>query len=273
MKHSGVGRVTTYWVQPILSALRKNHADAMAFSWVSLRGTDRIFYARRDSLRLAEIEATARIQERNGRRRTLVKIQGTGVRWRHTPRRYAELLHPSRWREVDAEFGFGNRENPLAPFAHCAADQSLYPFGSRVQIRAIKRPDGGWKFDHAYVADTGDAITGELRIDLFVGFPWNAAAISREQLHVSIETPPDLGRLMNPKNPRGVQRLLNRIGDFHLAVDGIIGPLTRGALTRFQTDAGAVPPVEIGRAGGAGTAFHLLTAAELRDPAKARVGS
>ena len=116
-------------------------------------------------------------------------------------------------------------------------------------------------FDHAYVADTGDAITGELRVDLFVGFPCNAATISREELHVSIQTPPDLGRMFNPKNPRGVQRLLNRIGDLDLVVDGIVGPKTAAALEDFQFFAQDVPSVEHGRTGGAGTAFHLLTAA------------
>lgn len=270
MKHFGIGQVTTYWTAKITPAYGPDDPHRMTFSWTSKRGTDRRFHANRESLRLAEIEATAYIQDRNVQR-TLVKVQRSGVRWRHSPRRFSELLHPSRWREVDAEFGLGNRENPLAPFAHCAADQSLYPFGSRVEIRAIKRPNrnGNWAFDHAYVADTGDAITGELRVDLFVGFRQNAAAVARERLHVSIETPPDLGRMFNPARPRGVQRLLNRIGDFHLAVDGIIGPLTRGALTCFQSGLGKdqMPPVEIGRTGGAATAFHLLTEAKLRDSA------
>ncbi|HVY03075.1 MAG TPA: MltA domain-containing protein, partial [Caulobacterales bacterium] len=95
--------------------------------------------------------------------------------------------HPQRARKVmesDASFVFfrelpvgdpslgapGAQGVPLTPMASIAVDRKLHPFGAPFYI-ATRTPDSGAPLDRLFIAqDTGGAIAGPVRADIFFGF-------------------------------------------------------------------------------------------------------
>lgn len=79
--------------------------------------------------------------------------------------------HKIYWSKGKFKYGKGNKGNPLTPFVSVAADQSLYPFGTKLYIpaaRGLKLP-GGKVHDGIFVVDdVGSAIKGN-HLDFFTG--------------------------------------------------------------------------------------------------------
>jgi len=243
--------------------------------WTDRDGVEQVFVAQDRSLRLAEIEGSAWIADAEGRRRPLSADGGT--LWTPTRRPYQKLFRPGRWRETPwAPYGLGNRSNPLVPWVHCAADQRLHPYGSRVIVPAFaggKLPDGRVFDGRMRVADVGAAIQGPLRFDWMVGDETDDRALERplrrRLIDAHVEAPADVPAGLDPLTARGLQRLLRPLG-FDLGtsgpagdgVDGKIGPLTLAALARAQAAWEAIPTRELGRWPiGAVTCWFLRAAA------------
>jgi len=77
----------------------------------------------------------------------------------------------SLWQKSKHEYGIGNRNNALEPFVSIAADQTIYPFGTRIYIpsaKGVKLPDGSLHDGWFRVDDVGGAIKGN-HIDVFIG--------------------------------------------------------------------------------------------------------
>jgi membrane-bound lytic murein transglycosylase A len=107
------------------------------------------------------------------------------------------LAHPGNARAVmesDASFVFfklgatgdpalgavGSEGVALTPQASVAVDAKIHPLGAPF-FGSTTLPDGGVKFDHLFVAqDTGGAIAGPARADIFFGFGPRAEALAGE---------------------------------------------------------------------------------------------
>ena len=62
--------------------------------------------------------------------------------------------------------------NPIEPFHHVAADQSIWPFGSMIYCEEMdgrKTLEGTVHDGYFWVADVGSLIKGRNRFDVFVG--------------------------------------------------------------------------------------------------------
>lgn len=253
---SGRGRMTCYYSQPI-----KAGSD-FDIRWTDKDGVERVFQAEEHSLILAEIEASAHIFDDSGRRRSLAKIGGT-VWDRSQGKKYQKILRPGSWKEtLDAPYGIGNHGNPLAPWVHCAADQSVNPYGSRVTIDALKGLElkklGVTLSGVMWVSDTGDAIKGPNRLDWMVGdyenFQKLPDDLQESTQAVQIDPLPEVPDKLNPLTAVGLQGALKKLG-FDLGswgpnndgIDGKIGATTLQALSRFQGVQPAIPTQEYGR--------------------------
>ncbi|HEX4860874.1 MAG TPA: MltA domain-containing protein, partial [Rhizomicrobium sp.] len=107
------------------------------------------------------------------------------------------LAHPDRARAVmesDASFVFfkeapvgdpalgavGSEGVALTPEASIAVDEKIHPLGAPF-FATTTLPGGAKKFDRLFVAqDTGGAITGPARADVFFGFGPRAEALAGE---------------------------------------------------------------------------------------------
>lgn len=186
------------------------------------------------------------------------------------------------WHELpEGAFGLGNRKNPLVPWVHVAADQKLYPFGSRVFVPAAvgyTTPEGKVLDGYFWVGDTGSAIKGKLRFDLFVGHDpiYDEMMIRGRQWkwrpECYVEKPPKVPAAISPTTAAGMHELLMRLGC--LARPGVPGfsphafmtipEEMRDALVMFQKRYSDIPTAEYGNPLGATTLWFLTqTAADL----------
>jgi 3D (Asp-Asp-Asp) domain-containing protein len=79
--------------------------------------------------------------------------------------------HKIYWSKGKFKYGKGNRGNALEPFVSVAADQSRFPFGTKIYVPAAKglKLPGGKRHDGFFVvADVGSAIKGN-HLDFFTG--------------------------------------------------------------------------------------------------------
>lgn len=227
-------------------------------------------------MRLAEIEAGAHLTDDEGLRRSLARDHGHPPQWDPDAPGYSRLLRPGRWTETpDSPYGLGIRNNPLAPWVHCAADPAIYPFGSRLtvaELEGIETPDGAGLGPHIWVADSGNEITGALRFDWMVGDDATYRALGdvlrSKHYETLVEAPPALPPEMDPGRASGLQRILVRLGhDLGSGgprgdgVDGAPGALTKAALKEFQQTRQEIPALEHGRVTGAVTHWFLAQAA------------
>jgi len=79
--------------------------------------------------------------------------------------------HKIYWAKGKFKYGKGNRGNALEPFVSVAADQKIFPFGTRIYIpeaKGLKLP-GGKVHDGLFIVhDVGSAIKGN-HLDFFTG--------------------------------------------------------------------------------------------------------
>jgi 3D (Asp-Asp-Asp) domain-containing protein len=212
------------------------------------------------SSRTAKVEAAAAMTDKNGNRRVGALI---GNVWHELP---------------EGAFGVGNRKNPLVPWVHVAADQSLYPFGSRVFVPSAvgyTTPEGKVLDGYFWVGDTGGAIKGKLRFDLFVG----PDGVYRDMMERSrmwkwkpetyVEKPPVVPAEISPTTAEGMHELLMRLDCLpRPGVPGFsphafmaIPPEMKDALIVFQKRYADIPTAEYGNPLGATTLWFLTQAA------------
>jgi 3D (Asp-Asp-Asp) domain-containing protein len=225
----GVAKTTVYYPLPL-------KADGGYGEWLRFKsrlGFDRALAVSAKQQRLARIEATA------------ITLDGTVINYDPATKEWTECRFPH---------GVGNRSNPLIPHRIVAADQSLYPFGSRVTLNVPDGPYGEGDAQPFYIGDTGGAIKGPMRFDIFQLDPKDR--IFHGNFWACVEPP-----AMNVTTPRRMQEALELLGHYKGAIDGKFGPISMAALRAFQKKAPAVPEVEYGVRTGAITTFHLAAAA------------
>jgi 3D (Asp-Asp-Asp) domain-containing protein len=184
------------------------------------------------------------------------------------------------WHELpEGAFGIGNRKNPLVPWVHVAADQRLYPFGSRVFMPSAvgyKTPEGRVLDGYFWVADAGSAIKGRLRFDLFVGHDaiytemMARRRLAKPGIECYVEKLPKVPDKISPSTPQGMHELLIRLGCLRApGVEGfsphafmVIPDEMRDALVVFQKRYSEIPPAEYGNPLGATTLWFLTKAAQ-----------
>jgi len=215
------------------------------------------FYLSQEQSKSALMEASIRHTDRSGKVRVGTLVHGV---WQELP---------------EGAYGLGNRKNPLVPWVHVAADQSLYPFGSRVYLPEADgktTPDGKVVDGHFWVGDTGSAIKGRLRFDLFVG---DHKVFSEMMVRVKtiphkfdcyVEPPPSVPKAIRPDNPLGMHELLKRLDCFKTpeAANAVPCPYfskfsdeMKDALITFQKRYKDIPPAEYGCPFGAVTYWFL----------------
>ncbi len=257
-KWSGTGKWTMYYIHEIETVEKERGVPHTVELLTGERVTVNMTPA---SSRTAKVEAAAAMTDKNGNRRVGALI---GNVWQELP---------------EGAFGIGNRKNPLVPWVHVAADQGIYPFGSRVYVPAAvgyTTPEGRVLDGYFWVGDTGSAIKGNLRFDLFVG----PDGVYRDMMERSrmwkwkpdtyVEKLPQVPAAISPTTVEGMHELLIRLGD--LPAPGVPGfephafmampPEMKDALTAFQKKYADIPPAEYGNPLGATTLWFLTKAAQ-----------
>jgi 3D (Asp-Asp-Asp) domain-containing protein len=256
-KFGGAGKWTMYYIHEVETVEKERGVSHTVELLTGERVTVNMTPA---SSRTAKVEAAAAMTDKSGNRRVGALI---GNVWHELP---------------EGAFGLGNRKNPLVPWVHVAADQSLYPFGSRVFVPAAigyTTPEGKVLDGYFWVGDTGSAIKGNLRFDLFVG----PDGVYRDMMErgkmwkwkpdTYVEKPPKVPAEISPTTAEGMHELLMRTGD--LAAPGVPGftphafmsipPEMVAALTSFQKKYPDIPSAEYGNPMGATTIWFLTQAA------------
>jgi|GEM_PF-1164418 len=248
-KWTGPGKFTLYYMEQIdmrtapktvKETAKMADGKRVSFYW---SGTDS---------RNAHMEATVEVIDRKGTRRI-------GTR-----------MDDGSWVELDQDsYGLGNKMNPLAPWRHVAADQSLYPFGSRLYVplsdgkdnpKVRKEPLDGF----FWVADTGGAIKGNLRFDVYVGsesvFHEMGHNAPTKRVEARIEPPPSLPTAWKPVNKDNIKKILQGIG--LLPAGKPSDEDYKIALTKFQKQFKRIPVQELGNDRSAVTYWYLSQAAK-----------
>jgi len=213
--------------------------------------------------REAHMEGTAFIKEADGTRivASMVKV---GV-WKDLP---------SGWH------GKGNRRNPLYPYRSAAADQKIYPYGTRIYLPDAdgwRTPEGQVLDGFLWVSDKGARIKGSRRFDLFVGHEPAYEAIKKMEDTkwrgpVVIDLLPKVPAAWDPQTPAGLARVLSRTtcnseGSFEALKKDIktvrlLGDMSETCLIKFQEQHRQIPELEHGMAFGAITLWYLTQAAD-----------
>ena len=248
----GIARCTVYYPKRVV--LFPEHSRPAGTEPVTLhnvggRGGVAVYWADVEALMKARIEATM-----------VVEVGGVGLgTFNYDPA-------TQRWTWNKAPFGLGSRGNPLVPGMIAAADRAVYPFGSRVTlVKGVGVVTVGSVSQGiaqaarvVYVGDTGGAIKGELRFDLF-----QESAADRSwhgEWWCCVERPKvEMNSVRDVQS--GLQWLGLLIGS---PTDGIVGPRTVAAITEFQRRAGPgrIPSLEIGEVSGAVTRYWLADAVD-----------
>jgi 3D (Asp-Asp-Asp) domain-containing protein len=214
--------------------------------------------------------ADARLARMQG---TVSMLDGEGNR------RLASIVRLGEWARIPKGWeGRGSRMNPLVPYRAVAADLNHHPYGSRVFIPPMeglvtRRGEmlDGWM----WVGDVGGGVEGPMRFDIFVGREacyWNHIDEGEGtwKAEIQVEHPPKLPARLNPRKPAGVQRILSALG---YVVDTKYDAMKKSpkdwkqavalgtALSDFQRQHPAIPPVEFGTRIGAITQWYLHQAA------------
>lgn len=253
----GQGKWTMYYIHEIETTVKEK---GVPHTVLLLTGEKKTVNMTQGSSKTAKVEAAAAMIDKEGRMRVGALI---GNVWHELP---------------EGAFGVGNRKNPLVPWVHVAADQSLYPFGSRVFVPAAVgyvTPEGKVLDGYFWVGDTGGAIKGKLRFDLFVGHNETyAEMMDRSKLwkwkpECYVQKLPKVPAEISPTTVEGMHELLMRVGC--LARPGVPGfsphafmtipEDMRDALIVFQKRYPDIPPAEYGNPLGATTLWFLSTAA------------
>lgn len=215
-------------------------------------------------------------------------MQGTVVSTEPDGKRIvSSIVRIGVWKDLpDGWRGRGNRQNPLVPYRSVAADQKIYPYGSRLYLPSVdgyKTPDGQTLDGYFWVADVGGRIKGRLRFDIFVGdqpvfreiqkfdaAKWRGAVV--------IDRLPSVPKAWDPRTVAGLRKVLghagcNSTGDVDAtkakttSVRRIDGKL-KACLIEFQKRHDKIPAVEHGMVMGTITLWHLTQAALAGDKAK-----
>jgi hypothetical protein len=247
----GMAVLTAYYIADVKKK-GEEHGEGVAVKLTYLDGRTVTRYFPEDVVRVGDMEAVA----------TRVDEQGV--------RRVAVRVGPNEWKEIPPEqFALGNKNNPLWPWVHVAADQKLYPYGSRVFMPDAvghEMVDGTIHDGYVWVADVGGAIKGVVRFDLFVGHAdvyWKVLARredERPNMHVVVDRLPDPPDGLDPWKTQGVMKILVGLG---YSVDD--GPdsssSVKEALIDFQKKHKQIPEVEDGNLRAAITLWFLTQAA------------
>lgn len=248
---TGICEATVYYKYHLTPANMPDE-EGVPLSWEGEQGEHGgVIWITKEAMRRAKIEATAVLPD---------FMESIVINYDPSTRKWTESPYP---------YGLGNRGNPLIPYRIVAADQSIYPFGSRVTLvipdfavdGSRERETGDSNCVVAYVGDTGGAIKGERRFDIY-----QTSATDRS-LHgkwwCCVEPPPLLDKHFSWEGVPALQTGLNKIGA-SLEIDGLFGPKSRAALTAFQKTVPEIPELEYGNRQGAITRFWLAKAVSER---------
>jgi len=210
-------------------------------------------------------------------------MQGTAsVKAADGKRVVASFIRVGVWKDLPPGWdGRGNRRNPLFPYRSAAADQKVYPYGTRIylpQVDGYRTPDGFVLDGYFWVSDVGTRIKGPLRFDLFVGHEPVYEEIKKfddTKWHgpVVIDRLPKLPEEWDPQTPDGLARVLSRSvcqGDASFArlnkdIKSVrrLGDFSKACLVKFQQQHRQIPEPEHGMAFGAITLWNLTQAASV----------
>lgn len=246
----GKAYLTGYYIAEVTTDAEPGEGVAVHITY--LDGGTAVRHFPEEVVRVAEMEAVATRTDEHGVRRVAVR------------------LGPNKWKEIPSDqFGIGSKNNPLAPWVHVAADQELYPYGSRIFMPDAvghETVDGRIHDGYAWVADVGGMIKGPLRFDLFVGHAdvyWKTLARSPDKkpdTHVVVDRLPDPPDGLDPWQTAEVRRILLGLG---YTIDDAPGlsPSLEAAIIEFQKRHEQVPEVEYGNHRAAVTLWFLTQAA------------
>lgn len=190
------------------------------------------------------------------------------------------IMRLGLWKDLPANWqGEGNQQNPLYPFRSVAADQQIYPYGSRIYIPSLhgfKTNDGSLLDGYFWVSDVGALIKGELRFDIFVGSKpgyeeFKKFDKTKWRAPVVVESLPRAPKGWDPRTKAGLSRILERAGcagmrktsphqDTSSSVRHLDEQL-KNCLIEFQTRHRNIPQLEHGMATSAITLWYLTQAA------------
>jgi len=255
---AGTGKWTMYYIHEVERSVKE---DGVTHQVLLLTGEKTTISMTPDSSRIAKVEAAAAVIDKQGKLRVGALI---GNVWHQLP---------------DGAFGIGNRRNPLVPWVHVAADQGLYPYGSRIFVPAAigyKTPEGKILDGYFWVADAGSAIKGRLRFDLFVGHDkvytemMDRSRLWKWKPETYVEKLPTVPAAINPSTPEGMYQLLIRLGELKDPNDPALVPHAfskvsddmKAALTTFQKKYPSIPTAEYGNPLCATTLWYLTKAAQ-----------
>lgn len=192
----------------------------------------------------------------------------------------ANMVRIGVWKDLPPGWhGRGNRRNPLYPYRSAAADQKIYPYGTRIYLPESdgwRTPEGYTIDGYLWVSDIGGGIKGPRRFDLFVGHEpvydeikkmeetkWRGAVV--------IDLLPKVPAAWNPQTPAGLAKVLSRTtcqsgGSFDALKKDIksvrrLGELAKSCLIKFQKKHPQIPKLEHGMAFSAITLWFLTQAA------------
>jgi 3D (Asp-Asp-Asp) domain-containing protein len=244
-------------VTPISAGGIQGKVKSVAGEWLKYRLT------RRDTSR-ANMQGTVYVETKGGKK-AVASIQRVGV-WK---------LLAERWQ------GKGNKSNPLQAYTTIAADQKVYPYGSRIYLPdadGFKTPGGRVLDGYFWVADVGGGIKGPLRFDVFVGTDATFAnlkqlGISKWRARVAVEKLPKVPKEWNPASLSGIARILRASGCQQQPASNPVKKARRRAVLRslseplrsclvsFQKRIEQIPAIEHGLPHGAVTLWYLTQAA------------
>jgi 3D (Asp-Asp-Asp) domain-containing protein len=159
------------------------------------------------NLRKANLEGTVTSVDPKDGTRYVTNIVRVGV-WKDLP---------EGWE------GKGNHSNPLSYYRTVAADQKRHPYGSRIFAPSlVDESIHGWDHPHdgyLWVADTGGAIKGYMRFDVFVGreevYEW-VMELENQKGHwnvpVEVEKLPSPPSDYSPRTDSGLKKILAGLG-------------------------------------------------------------
>ncbi len=204
-------------------------------------------------------------------KRAKVEAVATGIdnegNWRS-----AYLANNGEWMELPpGSMGMGNRMNPLVPWIHVAADQSIHPFGSMIFCKEFvghETVDGTVLDGYFWVADVGGAIKGKSRFDVFVGNEeyFKKVIERRDKLDLEptadfvIHKFPSAPEGLNPAVIKGVKAILKG-KKYPVADDASSDDDIKESLIAFQKRNPKIPKAEYGNRRGATTQWFLMAAA------------
>jgi 3D (Asp-Asp-Asp) domain-containing protein len=240
---------TAYYITPVE---RAEKSDGKSVNYTNQEGKRIRFTMTSGSFKRAEMEGVA-----------------VGLDKQGNPH-FAYRVEQGEWKELEGDgMGMGNRMNPLSPFRHIAADQSLYPYGSLVHVKAAETAKiGDTSLDGFFwVADTGGMIKND-HFDLFVGKEELYSEFlhhekRQEKYQTKIYPLPKFPEGINPKTKSGLVKILRSRG--HLAATTTEGDPSqeelKAALIAFQEKISYIPKTEHGIASAAVTLWFLTQAA------------